>query len=241
MKELTLLGLSKNEAKLYEALLVLKKSGAGDLAKKADVPHSRVYDYLDSLIQKGFVNIFPGKTKQFVPASPDELMEIIDKKREELDKTKEIVDELSQIYKNNPEQPIEYAVGESNFWKFISKLPKSEKSTRTIKWNAEYRPDIVRRFKEKRRKKINVKVMTRFDESTEENIKKWAKIDKKLKPIDNEGVVMEIVDDKSIFITLIESNGTLVIRDKPFIKMMKDLYDTKYNSIKETCYDLLKK
>ena len=71
MNNLEVLGLNKNESKLYQSLLVLKKAGASDLAKDSGVPLSRVYDYLNSLMEKGFISLFPGKIKQYMPISPE--------------------------------------------------------------------------------------------------------------------------------------------------------------------------
>jgi len=55
-----------------------------------------------------------------------------------------------------------------------------------------------------------------------------------IKPIKNEGIVIGITDDDHVFITLINANGTILIRDRAFTKLMKDLYLAKYDSIKET-------
>jgi sugar-specific transcriptional regulator TrmB len=48
-------GLCNYEAKAYFALLAVGESKAGDVARKAGVPQSKVYDVLDTLREKGFV------------------------------------------------------------------------------------------------------------------------------------------------------------------------------------------
>ena len=48
-------GLNGYEAKAYFTLLAAGESKAGDVARKAGVPQSKVYDILDRLASKGFV------------------------------------------------------------------------------------------------------------------------------------------------------------------------------------------
>ena len=48
-------GLNGYEAKAYFTLLAAGESKAGDVARKAGVPQSKVYDVLDRLASKGFV------------------------------------------------------------------------------------------------------------------------------------------------------------------------------------------
>ena len=48
-------GLNGYEAKAYFALLAAGESKAGDVARKAGVPQSKVYDILENLRGKGFV------------------------------------------------------------------------------------------------------------------------------------------------------------------------------------------
>jgi len=75
------LGLSPNEAKIYEALLDLKESGVGAIASKAEIHRRNVYDAINRLIDKGL--IFPILTKGenlYSPVDPDKLVELIKEK-----------------------------------------------------------------------------------------------------------------------------------------------------------------
>lgn len=60
-------------------------------------------------------------------------------------------------------------------------------------------------------------------------LKKWLEIKKDIKKIENEGVAISIVDDEEILITLIKSNTIMLIRDKPFTKIMKKMFIATYN------------
>lgn len=75
------LGLSPNEAKIYEALLSLKEAGVGEISSKAKIHRRNVYDAVNRLIDKGL--IFPILSKNeriYSPVDPDKLTEIIKEK-----------------------------------------------------------------------------------------------------------------------------------------------------------------
>lgn len=79
------LGLSPNEAKIYEALLDLNESGVGEISSKAKVHRRNAYDAISRLIDKGL--IFPILTKGenlYSPVDPDKLLELIKEKENNL-------------------------------------------------------------------------------------------------------------------------------------------------------------
>ena len=55
------IGLNKYERNLWVALLSRGSSTAGELSDISNVPRSRCYDVLESLADKGFVVVQPGK------------------------------------------------------------------------------------------------------------------------------------------------------------------------------------
>jgi sugar-specific transcriptional regulator TrmB len=61
------MGLSEYEASTYVGLLQGGTSTAKEVANRAGVPQSRVYDVLDSLKTKGFVVVQEGRPKKFGP------------------------------------------------------------------------------------------------------------------------------------------------------------------------------
>lgn len=65
------LGLSEYEASSYVCLLQRGVSTAQEVSDGSSVPQPRVYDALDSLSQKGFVDVQPGRPKKFGPVDPD--------------------------------------------------------------------------------------------------------------------------------------------------------------------------
>lgn len=77
------IGLNLYERKLWVALLSRGTSTAGELSSLAKVPHSRTYDVLESLAEKGFVMIQNAKPMKYVAIAPNEALERVKNKIEE--------------------------------------------------------------------------------------------------------------------------------------------------------------
>jgi sugar-specific transcriptional regulator TrmB len=87
LKILQELGLSPNEAKIYEALLDLKEAGVGEISSKAEIHRRNVYDAINRLIDKGLIfPILSKNEKIFSPVDPDKLSELIKEKEIDLNK-----------------------------------------------------------------------------------------------------------------------------------------------------------
>lgn len=69
------IGLSKYEACAYLCLLRRGVSTAQEISDGSNVPQPRVYDALDELSKKGFVDIQPGRPKKFGPVDPNAAIE----------------------------------------------------------------------------------------------------------------------------------------------------------------------
>lgn len=104
------IGLNLYERKLWVALLSRGTSTAGELSSLAKVPHSRTYDVLESLADKGFVLIQNTKPLKYVAIKPKEAFERAKRKIErdsnamirkinKLQKSS-VIKELDKLYKN---------------------------------------------------------------------------------------------------------------------------------------------
>lgn len=80
LDELKQIGLNLYERRLWVALLSRGTSTAGELSSLAKVPHSRTYDVLESLAEKGFVMIQTAKPMKYVAIAPSEALERVKKK-----------------------------------------------------------------------------------------------------------------------------------------------------------------
>ncbi|MFH1307974.1 MAG: helix-turn-helix domain-containing protein [archaeon] len=218
------LGLNKNEGKCYETLVRFGKLGAGEISNKSGVPYGRIYNILDSLIHKGLINSVPEKTKKFVPASPENFIELIEKKQKVLENAKIKARTMKQLYEVKEKNPVVMVEGRKAFYKIVDEMKESQKYDYAIKWTSEYRPDWLKKAKKYIRQEKEIKVLTRYDKETEKDVKSWLKVYKSIRKIDNEGIAMSISDDKEVMISLINNNVTLLIRDKAFAKIMKKLF-----------------
>lgn len=79
------LGLTRNEVKVYLALLELGSVPAGALIKKVGMHRAAVYDIIDLLTDKGVVSyVVKANRKYFEAQDPDRLLEYLDSKKQEL-------------------------------------------------------------------------------------------------------------------------------------------------------------
>lgn len=86
------LGLTLYEAKAYSSLVLFGPSSANDLSKIAEVPRSKIYDVLASLMSKQMVEVLEERPKRFRAIQPEAIVKsMIEKKEEELKSLKEKV------------------------------------------------------------------------------------------------------------------------------------------------------
>ncbi len=85
-QSLSHLGLKDKEIQVFSALMELGPQHASTLAKRIGVPRGTAYLLLDTLVSHGLVSrIVRAGVQTFAPISPDEILEIIRKRRRELD------------------------------------------------------------------------------------------------------------------------------------------------------------
>src|ERR1700735_5524450 len=66
------MGLNAYEARSYLVLVGHPRFKALELAARAHVPRQKIYEVLDSLLEKGFAQVVQEKTKLFLAVPPDE-------------------------------------------------------------------------------------------------------------------------------------------------------------------------
>jgi sugar-specific transcriptional regulator TrmB len=218
------LGLTANETKVYETMLRLGKATAGHISKESQVPYGRIYTVLASLEEKGLIKVLPEETKKYIPSDPQKLHDIIDTRIKNLMEIDNKVKELKKIYEEHDVEPVLLAKGKSNFYKINKEMKTPEKYSYSVKYTFEANPIWIREARERIKKGIDIKHVGLFNKDTEKAIKEWNTIIKEIKPIANEGVAIGIVDDEEVMIGLIKSNTTMLIRDKAFAKIMKQLF-----------------
>ena len=102
-KQLTTLGFSGREARVYLALLELGPSTTTDIARKASINRTTAYPILESLAKDGLIN-FIGETKiqKFAAESPEKVISYLEGKvrenQENLKKAQSLLPELLSVY-----------------------------------------------------------------------------------------------------------------------------------------------
>src|SRR3989344_3618610 len=113
------LGMSTNEAKVYDTLIQFGKLSAAEVSAKSGVSYSRIYNVLEALLTKGLIVVVPEKTKKFAPANPSAFEKLIVEKEKKLAVAREKVKEMRSFYEVKEKQPVVVAVGRAGFHKLI--------------------------------------------------------------------------------------------------------------------------
>jgi sugar-specific transcriptional regulator TrmB len=69
------LGLTEYEATALAELLGLGRTTAPNLAEATGIPKARIYGVLDSLSDRGYVKVIPGRPKEYQAKPPDEVLD----------------------------------------------------------------------------------------------------------------------------------------------------------------------
>lgn len=69
------LDLKEYEATALAHLLRSGRTTAPDVAEATGIPKARIYDVLDSLADRGFVEVIPGRPKHYQPKAPGEILD----------------------------------------------------------------------------------------------------------------------------------------------------------------------
>jgi len=100
------IGMSPNEAKIYETLLSAGEVGVSEISLKANVHRRNVYDALNRLIEKGLVfRIFQKGEHQFRAVTPNKLAEVLEEKEKKLS---DILPDLNKLYQSTPLEEAAY-------------------------------------------------------------------------------------------------------------------------------------
>ncbi|MBS3127725.1 hypothetical protein J4410_01140 [Candidatus Woesearchaeota archaeon] len=91
-ENLTKIGLGKNEAEVYLALLELGESKAGPISKQSKVPTSHIYPILDDLYKKGLISYkYANNVKIYYSNPPETLKTLYIEKQKNLEEEGKIV------------------------------------------------------------------------------------------------------------------------------------------------------
>jgi HTH-type transcriptional regulator, sugar sensing transcriptional regulator len=127
------LGLNRNEAKVYLALLYKGQATAGELVKAVGVHRNIVYDNLEKLMDKGLVSVISETKKIFVAQKPTAILEFLESKKTTVDKemtlAKEMIPEINKILASHKsKQDVQVFRGIGGLKKVLSEVVQSKNS-----------------------------------------------------------------------------------------------------------------
>ncbi|MDP2750885.1 MAG: helix-turn-helix domain-containing protein [Nanoarchaeota archaeon] len=102
LQELSILGLTKGEIKVYSAILHIGSSSINNIHEKTGMERRAIYDIINKLIEKGLISYTVEQGKRTYQCAPtNKLKEEIKHKKEELDRFEKIIPEIESIYKSS--------------------------------------------------------------------------------------------------------------------------------------------
>lgn len=234
------LGLNTYESKLWLALASKGKATVGKLSEIANVPRSRSYDVLESLMKKGFVVMANKKPKEY---APKKLSNIIDLKKknvmhsaereikfmEEL-KNSDIFSELDKIHKmgfniSEQENAVSFLKGKKNIKNkiehilsnFVNQILISETNEGINKNN-----ETFKNVKSKNRQNIKV-LINHPDKRCKKTLDGYNLRSSNIQSR------FYIVDNKELMIMLFEEdNFCIVINNSGFIDELTQIFKNQF-------------
>lgn len=164
------LGLSHNEALVYEALLKIGEGSVQEISNKSKVHRRNVYDSLAKLQEKGLVSeSFVKGEKNFKAINPRRLLELLKEKEERLNR---ILPELEAKHEDVVEKEEAYFYkGIEGFKNYLQDILKTKKTVYFMGAKAFWLDPRLQHFIpqfNRRRKELGIKFMHLFDYEVKE-------------------------------------------------------------------------
>jgi sugar-specific transcriptional regulator TrmB len=165
-KNLENLGLTPNEAKIYNVLLELKEASIGTIAVYAGIHRRNVYDAVQRLLDHGLVfQVLPKKVLTYSPVHPDKLKELVEEKERELNFV--LPSLIKKFNKSSSSQSVYIYKGVGGLKNFINLILKEGKDVYGIGSKGTWFDRRISSFAKKAEvqyKKLKIKSHLIFDE-----------------------------------------------------------------------------
>lgn len=164
------IGLSINEARVYEALLYLGEASVQKISLRSKVHRRNVYDSLAKLMEKGLASeLFIKGEKNFKAINPAKLLELIKEKEERINK---VLPEMQAKYSFKQEKEEAYFYrGTEGFKVYLQNILETKQTVYFIGakafWLDERLKHYIPRF-DKERRRLGIKFMHLFDHEVKE-------------------------------------------------------------------------
>ncbi len=159
------IGLSPNEAKVYEALLSTGESSVQRISLKSKVHRRNVYDSLAKLVEKGLASeVFIKGEKNFKAINPTKLLELLKEKEERITK---VLPEMQTKYQFTEEKEEAYFYrGMEGFKVYLQTILETKETVYFIGAKAFWLDPRLKHYLlrfDKERKRLGIRFMHLFD------------------------------------------------------------------------------
>jgi len=207
VEDLKVLNLTDYEARTYLSLVERGIATVKEIREVAKIPYSREYDILESLEDRGYVVVQPGRPKLYCAVAPQEILS------KELDRRSRVVEELigvltpiynSSARRNSLQDVIWMLKGEKNVReKLLKMFRKAEKEICVLGTKPLEEKEVLEGLKEARGRGVGVRVLGNL-EGLKEILEK-AGVESRSFSHDHSRFV--IVDGKELILTSEESSS----------------------------------
>ena len=164
------IGLSPNEAKVYEALIKVGEASVQEVSNKSGVHRRNVYDAMQKLMEKGLASeVFVKGEKNFKAINPRRLLELLKEKEEKINN---VLPEMQSKYEAVEEKEEAYLYrGIEGFKSYLQDILKAGETVYFIGAKAFWLDPRLEHFLprfQRERKKLGIKFMHLFDYEVKE-------------------------------------------------------------------------
>ena len=233
------LGFTEYEAKIYLALVYLKKADVRTISKETGIQQTKAYQIAKQLVEKGMVKIISGHPIMFEVVEPSlafsKVLEDFEKKKENV---KNVIAELQQSFQEAQKLGEEEIATYMNFEILKKELQKSDRAAKKeICIYSRFRivdNDLIESLEKAIKRKVKVKVVGAVkDQTSELNAYAYKKIGcevKALPPEDYAPAFFSLIDDVSGHLQIeSESNPnnylSIIFKNEKLIKMFRNLFN----------------
>ncbi len=130
-KVLEELGFSKNEAKIYLAILSLGLANITEIASKSGINRTALYQYLDRLLKQDFLRkTFKGKRIYYLAQNPKKILTVLDKRKK---MAEEVLPLLTELHNSSSAKPIvKFYEGKAGMRSIYREMTKTSKKLWSI-------------------------------------------------------------------------------------------------------------
>ena len=229
-KNLTELGLTIKESRLYIASIELGRANISDISKKADLNRSTCYSILNSLTNKGLVTaVIQKKKKIYVPAEPESLENLVERKNQIL---KEILPHLKGICNLPSRKPImSFYEGETGIINTYFDNLTAKDEILSIAGESTFNEFIIKKFPDYIKQRIKNRIYLKLITPNTETMQQWKTQDiqdfRVTKLVSKEKFPFKVnidIYNNKVAITSIEKSIGLIIEDSGIADTLRMLF-----------------